>query len=499
MLARLKQFFLRNTSPKQTIAKNVAWLTLGEIFGRLIRMLFVIYVARILGAEGYGVFSYVLGLAGFFTMFSSAGVSSVFLRNASQTPKSRYEFFSVTFFIQLVLLILTIALVIFVAPLFSHIVGVRLLFVFASFLIAFDGFRGLAFAVFRFSERMELEALTAVVTNLAITGFGFLAIFLAPNPLSLIMAYAAGAGVGALIGTLLLKNWFARIFRCFQKDLIRPILLTTSAMFLTTVFGRFMFHIDMIMLGWWRSAEEIGLYAAAQRIVFLLIVLPDILAVSVFPLLSRLVKLGDSDRVERLMERSVILLFSISLPLVVGGIVLARPLLIFVYGQGFASSSLFLQLLLFSLLLLFPSRIILNFIFVHNKQRIIATSAGVGAFGNVVLNVFLIPAYGAAGSAIGTFFSLLINQGFLWYVAKRLQPFRTFRYLPRIFIASLLGPGILAYVLYYFAGLHVLMVILLSALFYFAFLYILRDPVITEFQSIFRRFLSSSHSNTQSS
>ncbi|HCX45466.1 TPA: flippase, partial [Patescibacteria group bacterium] len=45
------------------IVKNTLWLTGGEVTGRLIRAVLVVYAARTLGASDWGTFSYVLSLA----------------------------------------------------------------------------------------------------------------------------------------------------------------------------------------------------------------------------------------------------------------------------------------------------------------------------------------------------------------------------------------------------------------------------------------------------
>ncbi|PIY59464.1 flippase, partial [Candidatus Wolfebacteria bacterium CG_4_10_14_0_8_um_filter_37_11] len=47
---------------------------------RLIRAAIIIYAARVLGAAEYGIFSYVLSFAGFFTIFADLGVSPLMTR-----------------------------------------------------------------------------------------------------------------------------------------------------------------------------------------------------------------------------------------------------------------------------------------------------------------------------------------------------------------------------------------------------------------------------------
>ena len=66
MIKRIKNIFLIDTTLKAKILKNFLWLLVGNSGSRLLKAIIIIYAARKLGVEGYGVFSYALGLAGFF-------------------------------------------------------------------------------------------------------------------------------------------------------------------------------------------------------------------------------------------------------------------------------------------------------------------------------------------------------------------------------------------------------------------------------------------------
>ncbi|MBI2035392.1 MAG: oligosaccharide flippase family protein [Candidatus Liptonbacteria bacterium] len=120
MINRLKDLLFNNRSIKQTVAKNVFWLSVSEIASRIFRGVIIIYAARVLGAAGYGVFSYALGLAGFFTIFLDVGLTAILTREAAQKPSQKSEYFATIFWMKTVPLMLTVAVVIFIAPYFSN-------------------------------------------------------------------------------------------------------------------------------------------------------------------------------------------------------------------------------------------------------------------------------------------------------------------------------------------------------------------------------------------
>src|SRR3989338_246964 len=105
MVNRLKAFFLHNSSTKQTIVKNFFWLSSSQVGSRLIRAAILIYAIRILGASEYGIFSYVLGVAGFFTIFADMGLSALLTREVAGNHREKSGiYFSNAFLLKIIFL-----------------------------------------------------------------------------------------------------------------------------------------------------------------------------------------------------------------------------------------------------------------------------------------------------------------------------------------------------------------------------------------------------------
>src|SRR3989344_6231976 len=139
--SRVKKFLFINANPRQTVLKNVFWLGLSNFGGRLIRASLIIYAARVLGTEGYGVFSYALGIAGFFSVFSDIGISGILTREVARHPQVAKEYISTSLIMKMVLICLSVLIIIFVAPHFTKIQAAIPLLYFAALLLAFDGLR----------------------------------------------------------------------------------------------------------------------------------------------------------------------------------------------------------------------------------------------------------------------------------------------------------------------------------------------------------------------
>ena len=116
---QVKNFLFKNNSIRQTIIKNTFWVTLGTVTAKIIRVLVIIYAARILGTEDYGIFTYVLSLVTIFTLFSDIGLTNILTRELTKKTDTRNEYFSTALIVKLAFLLATIILIAIFAPLIS--------------------------------------------------------------------------------------------------------------------------------------------------------------------------------------------------------------------------------------------------------------------------------------------------------------------------------------------------------------------------------------------
>ena len=226
---KIKSFLFENKNIKQTIAKNTFWLFFGEFISRLSRAIIIIYAARILGAENWGVFSYAITFATLFMILSDIGLSSILTREASKYPDRKNQYLSTTLFIKLVLLTLSTLLIIFIAPLFVKIESVKLLLPFVALLFLFDSLREFGFGISRAIEKMEQEAFVRIFTNISIVVLGFIFLTVNSSSLSLTIAYLLGSILGFSLIIWTLRSYFNNLLSHFTKSLILPILYCDKA------------------------------------------------------------------------------------------------------------------------------------------------------------------------------------------------------------------------------------------------------------------------------
>lgn len=483
MLRKIKAFLLQNRGTRQTVAKNIFWLSASQLGSRLIRGLIIIYAARILGAAEYGIFSYALGLAGFFTVFSDIGVGQIMTREAAKNPVARSYYFATAFWIKSGLLIFAALLIIFVAPYFSKIKGVEIIIPFVALLVTFDGLREFALSFFRALEKMEWEAFITIITNLIITASGFLVLYFSSTSRILIMTYTASVGLGAILAIIIIRQEFSRVLSHLKPELIKPLIKSSVPIAFSSALGAFMLNTDFVMLGWWQNAQAIGYYSAGQKIVQLLYTLPAIIASAIFPTLARLIGAKDNEKIRALMEKSLSLAFLISIPMFIGGVILATPIIKLIYGQAYIPAIGAFQALLVTVLIVFPGVLMGNAAIAYDKQKQITKYLFLAVISNIVFNAILIPVYGIVGSAYSTIIALTLDVGLVWLLLKKINNFYIFYHLKKIVTAAVIM-GILSFFLDKI-GVNVIFNIIISAVIYFGILYLIKEKILEEIKSIF--------------
>ncbi|MFA4827509.1 MAG: flippase [Candidatus Shapirobacteria bacterium] len=486
MFQKIKSFLFENKTTRQTIAKNTFWLFFGEISSRVLRAAIVIYAARVLGAEGWGVFSYAITLAAFFTIFSDIGLSAMLTRESSKNPELISKYLSTSFFIKLILMAISIVLMIFIAPIFTKITAAKTLLPIVALILAFDGLREFAFSLNRAIEKMESEALVKILTNVLIVVFGFAFLVYSKSAKSLAFSYVLGSAFGFFMMVWILKPYFKNLVSNFSKNLVWPIFSAAWPFALAGFLGGIMINTDTIMLGWWRTAKEIGFYSVAQRVIQIIYVLPTLLSTSIFPTFARLAQ-NDNNKFREILQKSIGVVMMVGLPLIFGGIILSKDLILILFGSEYLPSITAFKILLLTIFLIFPGMLIGNALFAYNQQKNFIGFIALGAIGNVILNYLLIPKYGIEGSAIATLVAQILSTGFVWFKMKKVNNFTIFSRLLKVFTATIIM-SLFVWVIKIF-GINIFINITLSTIVYFGFLYILKEPLINDLRLVFPRSL----------
>lgn len=473
MLRHIKDFLTTNTGTGQTIIKNSFWLLVGEVAGRLLKMLLVAYAARAFGAEGWGLFSYALSLTSLFMVFSDTGLSMLVTREASAENPRKDAYLATASCAKALLLFASLAAAVFLAPHASSMPGARALIPAIALFLVFDSLKEFLFALKRSEEKMEHEGIFKVVISIMVAAAGFALLQASASPQNLALAYLAGTAAGVALILATMRRTIRKLMGGFSRTVLKSVWRAAWPMGLSALLASIMINMDMIMLAWWRTPEDIGLYAAAQRLVQFLYVIPIMFTAALFPILSKRAS-GDKNEFGAMVGKAArgVLLFA--LPLAAGGALLGSSIMQLVFGSEYARGAGAFAILLCTVLPVFPNMVLARGIYAQDKQRHLVLPAALSLGMNALFNAMLIPRFGIAGAALTTVISQLLISLSSLAIMRKTAPVAI---LPDIMKTSFsLALMAACAVALNALGMHVLLIIAFSACAYGASLAILGEP-----------------------
>jgi O-antigen/teichoic acid export membrane protein len=169
------------------------------------------------------------------------------------------------------------------------------------------------------------------------------------------------------------------------------------------VLGSLYYRLDTILLSKLTGAAVLGWYGAAYRLFDTLVFLPNIIASAIlFPILAQLSE-QSRPALRRAMAKGLDAILIVGMPISVGLLTLAEPIIQFIYRQPeFVNAVPALQWLAVSLMLLYVNSILGVTLVSLNEERKLTLVAGLALGLNLGLNLALIPRFQHVGAAATT-------------------------------------------------------------------------------------------------
>lgn len=196
--------------------------------------------------------------------------------------------------------------------------------------------------------------------------------------------------------------------------------------------------IDIIILTHFRGYAETGLYTAAYKFVDLLAFVPAVVSSSLYPFISSRLMSEDKGAISASLEKYTRMMLALAIPLIAGGVILAKKLIVVVGGADFFGGYVALEILVFASGILFIYAAV-NSLMVNQLTKIAVKVTFSNIILNIVGNAVFIPIYGLKAAAIMTVVSELIQASlYFYFVRSRIVNFKFFRYIWQPLFAALL-------------------------------------------------------------
>ena len=476
----IKSLLFDHITVQQTIVKNTFWLSTSTVVNKLLALALVIYAARILGAEGYGQFTFAIAFVSLLMIFADLGLPSIITREFAREKENRNEFYSL---ISLKILLVSGTFVLIAATSFfmAPAPEMRMIILAVGLFFLMNSFIGISYAFFHARQKMEYEAWPETVQTVLIVILGMFVLFHFPSPQHLSYAYVVSAAVTLVVVSTffhlkifpLKVKWNFLIWKKFLK--------MSWPLALVGLFGVVYTYTDSVMLGYWNMFEETGWYNAAQKIVLAGLIPMGFIGASFYPALSKFSR-ESKEKLQKVWNFELEIMIALALPLVVGGIVLAPKIIHSFYSIEFSPSIAAFQILIGTAGLVFLYRPFYDAMIVLDQQAKTFWITMAGAVVNVVLNFMLIPSYSLYGAASATVITHLLVLLLIVVFIKKF----TFIQLPVLrivltFFVSALSASFMYFILKYVWEYNIFFVVLAGAAIYLSTFFIIRKYILLEY------------------
>lgn len=407
----LKDFFARGGA-KRKIFNNFFWLAFSEFVSRLLKLVLIIYVARILGATEYGKFTFALAFTSVFFIFSDMGLSQIATREFA-ADREKEKDLPHLISLQFVLIFFTSVLIFTSSFFITSDSGIRQLIWILGLMTLGESFLALALSFFQARQKMEYMAFAKIFESAAVTLAGFYALLTHPSVLNLSFGYLFGSVLTALLFVYFFKGQYSHVFSP-DFSVWKKYLKMSWPLALNSLFFTIYTTMDSIMMGHFGHITQTGWYNAAQRVIGVSLLPINLAAAAFFPALSGSFK-ESKEKFQKVWDFYCNSVIFFALPILFGGMVLAPKIISFVYKEGYSQSVLAFQILLLMVLLSMISVPFSQALIVFNQQKSIFWITMFGAASNLIFNFILIPQYslyGAAAATVATFFFVFILLSF---------------------------------------------------------------------------------------
>ena len=276
------------------------------------------------------------------------------------------------------------------------------------------------FAVFQAFERLGLVAVVLIAQRWITTAAAIVVLYLGAGLVEVSGIYAVGSLLATALGTWMMYRYIGRprLHVDFRGALrvTREALPIGIALVALTV----LFRVDMAMLAIFKPARQVGEYGAAYKLLETTAFFSWAVNVAVLPSLARLSP-TTTPSVGEVYQRGLKLVIAITLPVAVGAIVLAGPVISLVYGAQYHAAASALALLAPTIALFPISALSSQLFFAQGRRPTVAIVYAAVAVENIALNLFLIPRFSLQGAAVGTSISELLVAGLLITLAGELH------------------------------------------------------------------------------
>lgn len=411
------------TQKTSSVKKNFAYQMIYEVLVLILPFVTSPYIARVIGAEGLGTYSYSYSVAYYFVLFSLLGIKNYGNREIAKARDDSAKLNKT--FVNIATLHILLSIVCVLAYI-GYIISLKQVRIYAEIqtLYVLSGLLDISWFYFGI-ERFKM----IVTRNTIIKIINVICVFVFVRSADDLWKYCLIMALGNLISQIALWVPLRRYVEFVRPDWasMKKHMKPLTILFIPAIAVSMYKYMDKIMIGAFSSKTELGYYENAEKVINIPMTVITSFGTVMLPKMSNLTASSNHNSAERYMTLSMEFVMCLATAFTFGLAGVGTVFAPFFWGKEFTvSGQLIMGLALTIPFISFANVIRTQYLIPTSKDREYITSVIAGAVVNLCINGLLIPQIGAFGAMIGTIAAEMIVCIWQVIVVRKELPIRKF-------------------------------------------------------------------------
>lgn len=403
------------------IIKNYLYNVGYQVLVMILPLITVPYIARVIGAHGVGVNAYTNSIIQYFILFGSIGVNLYGNRSIAYVRDNKKEM-SKVFWEITVLKVITVTLAYLVFLLFLLFTNkYQHYFLYQSILILAAGLD--ISWLFMGIEDFQKPVLRNMLVKIASVVLIF-SLVKTSNDLGMYILITSGS---IFVGNLTLWPYLRKTVRRIhlRKLQIWKHLRPSLSLFIPQIAIQIYLVLNKTMLGALVSVTSAGYFDNADKLVKVILAVVTATGTVMLPRVAHTFAKGNNEKVNEYLYTSFDMVSLIATPMMFGLMAISPKFAPWFFGQNFLGIETLVMVLSPVILLIGWSNVTgQQYLMPTHKMKYFTYSVTVGAVVNLLLNILMIPLWGAVGACIATVISEALVCIVQFYSVKKFIPIK---------------------------------------------------------------------------
>ena len=399
---------------------NASWLIGGRIIQMILSLVVGVLTARYLGPSNFGVINYATAYITFFTSFCNLGINSIIIKDFVENPEKQGETIGTTLILRLLSSILSTILITFIVYMLDNDEPLTILVTFlCSISLVFKIFDTINYW-FQSRYQSKITSLSTICAYIIVSIYKIILLMTGKDVRW--FAFASSFEficIAVFLWIAYKKNHGPKLSFSINKG--KYLLHNSYHYILSGMMVAIYGQTDKFMLKHMLNQSEVGFYSIATTVcnmwVFVLVAIID----SMYPTIMKLHK-ENNNSYERKNIQLYSIVFYLSISVSIFFMLFGDIFINILYGAEYINSVLPLKIVTWYTAFSYLGVARNAWVVCEDKQKYLKYMYIGSAFMNIILNLLLIPHFGACGAALASLITEILSSLIVPCFIKDMRP-----------------------------------------------------------------------------